>query len=498
VAGVVPVDAGSGSEQGRIPHEVFMKCNRKQSRRGVTSVLAMLYMILFATLAVGFVAMVDTTVQVSNNDKRTSTRLLAAESGMQYIRLHLWRLNLPATLNGQALFDAVYTQLSANLLSVAKVNDSLITIPASPTGFIDGGPAGQFRITIEKDGDRLRVRSYGKEGSGSAALRGIELRYAVAQRASAIFDFGVASKSPITLDSNAKIRGANDARLGSVLSTTLRTSTPVIMNGNAEVTGDVSLSNPNGNVQMDSNSTIAGYRRNQAGLANHIHVDVPEPEFPTVDTSMFKPFAGNPLYGGIIVNPPPPGGERKFASGTVRNPYIKANPDPNSWVVFDSNMTVEGVIYIETPNRVRFDSNVVVRGAIVVQNDPTGDTSRNSLEFRSNVKLHPIETLPASSYYPPEMRALTGAIILAPQFNVLFNSNFGAVGGSVIASKMEFDSNATGTIEGSVINLEDTSVHFDSNAAITIEARGTTQYPAGVKFGSRYVPLADTYLEVEQ
>jgi hypothetical protein len=468
-------------------------------RRGVTSMLAMLYMVLFATLAVGFIAMVDTTAQVSHNDKRASTRLLAAESGMQYMRLHLWRLNLPASLTGQALFDAVYAQLAASLLSCEKVGDSLIRIPPGEDTFIDGGAAGQFRILIQKDGDRLIVRSYGKEGSSVPSSRGIEMRYAVATRASAIFDFGVASKSPITLDSNAKIRGANDNRLGSVLSTTLRTSVPVIMYGNAQVTGDVSLTNPAGQVEMASNSTIAGYKRNDPELAAHVHSDVPEPEFPTIDTSMYRPFAGNPLYGGIVVEPPPPGGERKFSSGIVRNPYIKANPDPNSWVVFDSNMAVEGVIYIETPNRVRFDSNVQVRGAIVVANDPTGDTSRNSLEFRSNVTLHAMETLPTNtSYYPPEMRALTGAIILAPSFNVLFNSNFGAVGGSVIASRMEFDSNARGTIEGSVINLEDTNVHFDSNAEITIEARGTTQYPSGVKFGSRFVPLADTYLEVEQ
>ena len=36
------------------------------------------------------------------------------------------------------------------------------------------------------------------------------------------------------------------------------------------------------------------------------------------------------------------------------------------------------------------------------------------------------------------------------------------------------------------------------NAVVVVESQGTSNYPAGVKFGSRFLPLSDTYQEVSQ
>src|SRR3954452_20069267 len=50
-------------------------------RRGVVSVLAMLYLIIFATLALGFYTAVTTSAQLANNDERAMGAQIAAESG---------------------------------------------------------------------------------------------------------------------------------------------------------------------------------------------------------------------------------------------------------------------------------------------------------------------------------------------------------------------------------------------------------------------------------
>jgi hypothetical protein len=308
----------------------------------------------------------------------------------------------------------------------------------------------------------------------------------------------MASKSPILLNSNARIMGASDPRLGSVLSTSSRTPT-VQLEGNAAVSGDVSFSDPGAALAMDSNSTIAGEHLNGPGIDDHVHYNVDEPEFPTVNTDVFKPFVGGDAgYGGMTITPPNSAGTTVFNSGTVRNLLIKASPHPDRWVVFDSNMQIDGIIYIETPNKVQFKSNVDIRGAIVVQNNPTHDHTRNIIDFNSNVKLQGIETLKGlnDAYFPPALTSLTGSTILAPKFKVRFNSNFGTTGGSVIADQLHFDSNATGTIRGSVLNLSDTFVEMDSNARITIQAMGTDNFPTGVQFGSHYEPLPSTYREV--
>jgi len=46
--------------------------------RGVTSALSMIYLVLFSTLAIGFYATVNTSIQVSDNEKRGTNALLAA------------------------------------------------------------------------------------------------------------------------------------------------------------------------------------------------------------------------------------------------------------------------------------------------------------------------------------------------------------------------------------------------------------------------------------
>jgi hypothetical protein len=93
------------------------------------------------------------------------------------------------------------------------------------------------------------------------------------------------------------------------------------------------------------------------------------------------------------------------------------------------------------------------------------------------------------------MRDLKGSMIIAPTFNLHFNSNFGSIGGVIAGSKLEFDSNARGSISGTVMNLQDTSIHLDSNADIGIAAPGIG-LPAGFGFSSTYKPIRETYEEI--
>ena len=52
-------------------------------RRGMTSLLAMLYLILISALALGFYASTTVSSQLSNNDERVARAALASESGSQ-------------------------------------------------------------------------------------------------------------------------------------------------------------------------------------------------------------------------------------------------------------------------------------------------------------------------------------------------------------------------------------------------------------------------------
>src|SRR5438552_15863237 len=78
----------------RPPMKTNLQNRRIVRRRGITSAMAMLYLTLFATLSLGFYASVTTSVQIAKNDLRTAKALLAAESGVQFMRYHLANVDL--------------------------------------------------------------------------------------------------------------------------------------------------------------------------------------------------------------------------------------------------------------------------------------------------------------------------------------------------------------------------------------------------------------------
>src|SRR5688572_16809991 len=84
-------------------------------RRGIASVMAMLFMVVFSALALGFYAATTTASQVANNEKRSVSAQAAAESGIQFLRYHLAAMEIPPGLNNDQLFDEVEAQLETRL-----------------------------------------------------------------------------------------------------------------------------------------------------------------------------------------------------------------------------------------------------------------------------------------------------------------------------------------------------------------------------------------------
>ena len=209
---------------------------RNLKRRGITAVLAMMYMVLFSTLALGFYASVTTAVQVARNEQRNNRTLLCAESGMTFIKYHLANLGVPADTPADQLFDQVYQRLAnrlngypnlgANTVTVNAAHD-MISIPGGNATIPLDSTGSSFQVTISKqqNGQQLRVKVIGN-ANGVTATRRTQLDYSIAKNAAQIFNYGVASKSYIALNGNVTVKGTpgNDA-MGSVLSATTSTNT---------------------------------------------------------------------------------------------------------------------------------------------------------------------------------------------------------------------------------------------------------------------------------
>jgi hypothetical protein len=468
--------------------------NGAAPRRGAACVLAMTFLVLLSTLSLGFYASTTMSSQIASNEDRLFTARLSAESGMEFMRYQLGSITLPAATPPSAAFDELYSQLKDRLGGTMNMGSQTvglapgkISVPDGDANYIQVHSDGrEFRADITSLGDnRVRMKVTGRARAGTLRWAN-QMDYQIGYKPSKVFDYGLASRGAVTMDSNARLYGTGDSSLGNVLISNTSIDNLLTLNSNSSISGGVAFTNPDATLQVLGTSTIAG-SNDPAVYGPYVTKGEPPQDFPEVITAAFKPYAGNALYGGTTITVP----GQTYDTFDMRNVLVKANTNPT----FTGGIKVEGVIYIETPNNVRFDSNVIVRGVIAVQDNPTGSTSSNSIRFDSSVKLEGLDKLPASAYFPPELRAMNGSLILAPKFNVHFNSNFGAAGGSIVAGKMYFDSNAVGTLKGALISLEDAPIVFNGNAAIGIESRAALP-AAGLSFKQRFLPQSETYREV--
>jgi hypothetical protein len=470
----------------------------------------MLFLTLMAVLAVGFYATVSTATQVSYNEQRTSRALLASDSGMQFMKYHLATLGMPAKTPMDQLFTKVYQRLGAKLNNFPNMPAGASTIDLDASGEMIRIPGGAnnwialdnrgsaFRAEIRKlqAGEKIEVRVYGRYGNSTAdtGTKGIKLEYANFPNPAAIFNYGVASNSPITMNGNVTIQGTpGNEQMGSVLSAHTATNTPLTMTGAPKISGNVSFVNPNAAPLISSNATIANLHPSDAGFADVIHKGVEPPEFPVIDTSGFAPYvpAAGTTGPSVITSGNP--------SGTFfKNIRIKAGTNPT----FNANTVIQGVVWIEQPNNVKFNGGATIQGVIVTatdgSNNESADLTKNTVNFAGTVTFKGVNTLPATTDFPATLRSLTGSALLLPGFATTFSGNFNTINGSLISSKMTYSGTAGGTIKGSVINLRDSSLDMGGTADIIVESQGTSNYPAGVLFGSHYSPLPFTYEEISQ
>ncbi len=451
-------------------------------RQGITSVIAMFYLAIFSVLAIGFYSSVTTQIQLSYNDMNINAAQASAESGMQYVRYQLSALNIPNSTPTAQLFSSVYSQLSTSMNSTGNLGSdtvglsgSTISLPGTAGHWINLDSNGaRFLSTVTQSGQQLVVKTTGQARNGQI-MRAIQMNYGVAQKASGIFGYGVASRGSISMNGNTKILGATDPTKGSILSATTTLGTALTMTGSPQISGDASFVDPNAVTSISSGSTIDGFAPSSGNFAAHVHKGVDAPTFPQVDTAAFLPYCTNTYTSG--------------------NTLINCILPPGNYN-FSGNTTIKGILYIKTPATVKFTGNLTIQGCIVVENNPLGSPATNTLNFAGNVSASGIETLPVSATYPAGEVALKNAFLLAPNFSASFSGNFGTIGGSIIADKLSFSGNAGGTVNGSVIGLADQPLSLAGNSDIIISSTGTSQYPAGVFFGSQYVPLSDTYQEV--
>jgi hypothetical protein len=449
-----------------------------QNPQGSALLLALIFIAIFAALAAALHTVAGSNLQLADNYRKADTTRCSAESGLEVMRYWLSQVVLAAA--PEQRFDELETtlrnQLPANLADRLTRDGATIRITDVPLLSSQGQSFSAVLTSVDVNNIELDIT--GRYGSLGRTVRS---SFVLAQQADNVFDFGIATKGPLNLTGNVELEGYTiDVESNAYIDTDVQPALSMV--GNCDVGGDISIRNSDPDLYLQGNYSIGG--ETGAHALDHINKGVSPREFPEMNPALFIPYATDLVYGHTL-SPTDPTSNR-----TYENLRIPAGRNPS----FSGNMTLKGVIYIETPNVVSFSGNLNITAIIVTngrQDDNSGDSQIN---FTGNVTAHPITQLPHEAKFEG-LHSQTGTFLLAPGFKASFGGNFGTLSGAIAANGLRFYGNAGGTVNGSIINYSDAPLELTGNSDLRFNRSGLTGLPAG--FTPRTVLQYDPYSYAE-
>ncbi len=431
--------------------------------KGVAFLITIIFVALFASMAVALATTSDMNLLVSRNRLESNQAAALVETGLLLAQKELGG----AKVSG-ASAEAVHASIAAHLRSVWESSNTIdasaiaadsggVVLPSITLTRADGR-TGTISLVITSDGgvDDTPTIEIASTGRFAGAVRTAYYDLGIQTGLAAFRDYGAVSKSGVVMRDRARIGGANTAVEGSVLSAS-DDPTAINMYDNTWLSGNAGVTSENSSISLADNASIGGEQV----------IGVNEPEWPEIDTSGFQQYVEEIVTGDVS------------GDQTLHNIRIPAGTNPT----FDGNINIYGVIYVESPNVVTFQGNTNIVGMIVTEEPPVENFSVNKILFKGDLTVSGVENLPDQDRYDG-LRDQTGTFMLAPGFRAKFKNNFSTIPGVVAAGQLRFVGNANGTVRGGLLNLSNAPLVLKDYASLTIDKQNADPSPAG--FGSGY------------
>ena len=432
----------------------------KKHRRGAAMILSMIFLVVFAVLAIAMNTMSGMSLQTADNQRRANSAFANAESGLEVERFWLNRVMIPSSTAPADYLDAIVADVRSDL-----ADNHIYNLVVYPDGIVapamlDSARPDFFEGRLFKETASPEVLKVYARGVSGPVTRTVAIDFDISPYKHPIFNFGLATKGPLNFPGNPTFTGVTDNWEADIYVESTGSATAIQVLGNANFDGDLNIANPAANVDFRRDVNIAG-DLGQDAIDNHVNIGVESPEFPVPDTARFLQYA----TGSVIDD------TTDISKGmTLTNALIEAGANPT----FEGSVTINGILYIEQPNQVTFGRNVSLNGLIVAEGD-VSETSENHLAFNGNFATGPF---PEGSEFDA-IRHETGSSILAPGFSAYFSGNFSTVNGVMALGGVHFAGNASALIQGTIINYSDTPAVVEGNATLNFDRAGSVEIPAG-------------------
>ena len=308
-------------------------------RNGAALIVAMIFICLFATLAVCMATLTTNNVQMADNLREANRARGIAESGFEIIRLWTAGVSIPGSTPTGSLYTTIANALGAQAYSISKVpltySSSEITIPeVTLTSFHNQKFSAVIRpLPSASNPERFQVDVTGMYDNTARTIR---VEYKIGNGEEVVFNFGVATRGPLSLAGNIELQGVNISVESNVYIESSNSNLALSIIGNSQIAGDVAIVNPIANVFMQGGQASIGGETGQDAIDNHVVFGAPPTEFPIPNPSYFEKYITSVIDSSTDVT----------AKATYTNVRIAPGTNPT----FTNSIKIKGIMFIETPN----------------------------------------------------------------------------------------------------------------------------------------------------
>jgi len=449
-------------------------------RKGAVLVLSLIFIVMFSALAVAMADISGVNVQMAKNQREAGRALASAHSGLEVAKYYLRNVSFPATVAPADRLqymagDLQTTLAAANICNICPSYNSATETLTISNVTLNSQTGQSFTVTATYDGDYDTVNLL-VTGSTPEADRRVGVKCQFATIGNPIFDFGIATKGPLNMQGNVDIDGYNENIEASVYIESSNDNLALEMTGKSAIAGEVSIANGSACVDIGNSSSVFGASGSDA--LDHITIGADFCDFPVANPADFEGYIDSTFTPGDPTT-----------NVTLTNVEIPPNVNPS----FSGHAVIQGIMYIRVPNVVSFTGNAEIHGLIVAEGDADYPVEGCLIDFGGTVDSYDAATLSADEF--GELTQETGTFLLAPGFSVCFRGNFGTLNGVIAASGIEFQGNAGGTINGSVINYSDECMTLEGNTDLVFNRSGVQEVPAGFEPATTLEFICDSYYE---
>jgi len=434
---------------------------RHKNRKGAALLMSMIVLTILSTWAVAIYSISGTNVQLAENQCKADGARAAAESGVEVMRYWLSDFWVSGDQSASVVFGLLPNFLNGRpQISPSSYSSSAINIPAVTLNSVTGQNFS-VQITQPPDSTTIRVDVTGRYGSAS---RRISFACEVHGRADNAFDYGVATKGPLSLAGNILLDGVSISLESDVYIESENSILALSITGNSQIAGDVHIGNSLATVDLQGGKAGIGGETGAAAIDNHVSFGVAPTDFPSPNPEHFEHYVTNVIDSSTDTS----------SDATYENVRIAAGTNPN----FSGQVELRGIVFVETPNVVTFSGGSTITGIIVGDGNLDDDSGTNQINFVGNVDSRPVSDLPEEPQFAG-IRDEQGTFLIAPGFLCTFGGSFNTLNGAIAGNGIEFYGNAGGTVAGSILNYADRDMTLSGNSDLLFNRSGTVEIPAG-------------------